>query len=77
MSKMAQVMMRVELTVVPAYGRDYKTAKDAAADWFAGKDFRIADISSRYNGSYCSIRDPINARIRFNAGRMTVFCQGE
>ena len=69
--------MRVELTVVPAYGRDYKTAKDAAADWFAGKDFRISDISSRYNGAYCSIRDPIDARIRFNDGRMTVFCQGE
>jgi len=28
------------LTVVPAYGRDYKTARDARADWDAGKDFK-------------------------------------
>jgi hypothetical protein len=68
--------LRVELTIVPAYGRDYKTAKDAAHDWFAGKDFRIADIGSRYNGAYCSVRDPIDARIRFNGGRQVTFCRG-
>jgi hypothetical protein len=40
------------LTVVPAYGRDYKSAKAVKDDWEAGKDFRIQDISSRYDGSY-------------------------
>lgn len=30
------------LTVVPAYGRDYKSAKEAKAAWAAGKDFVIA-----------------------------------
>ena len=25
---------------VPAYGRDYKTAKQVKEDWAAGKDFR-------------------------------------
>ena len=27
-------------TVVPAYGRDYKSKAAAIADWNAGKDFR-------------------------------------
>ena len=56
-------------TLVPAYGRDYKTAKDVKADWEAGKDFRIADISSRWDGSYCSREDFSNTSqimIRFN-----------
>jgi len=32
-------MMINLLTVSPAYGRDYKSAKDARADWDSGKDF--------------------------------------
>jgi hypothetical protein len=34
------------LTVVPAYGRDYKSKKEAVADWEANKDFRIQDIGA-------------------------------
>lgn len=29
------------IEVVPAYGRDYKSAKDLKSDWNAGKDFKI------------------------------------
>lgn len=57
-----------QLTLVPAYGRDYQTAEAVQKDWKEGKDFRIADISSRWNGSYTSIRDfaPTGvARIRY------------
>ena len=36
---------------MPAYGRQYKTSKQAKADWNAGKDFKIV------NGPYLSIRD--------------------
>lgn len=39
-------------TVTPAYGRDYKSAKAALADWNAGKDFVIADISDPDDGRY-------------------------
>lgn len=39
-------------TVVPAYGRDYKSAKAALADWHEGKDFRAEP-----QGQYCSRRD--------------------
>lgn len=46
------------LTVVPAYGRDYKSKKDAVADWEAGKDFRIADIGAgRDDGRYVNNAD--------------------
>lgn len=34
------------MTVVPAYGRDYKSKKDVQAAWDAGKDFLIADMFS-------------------------------
>lgn len=45
------------MTVVPAYGRDYKSKAEAVADWEAGKDFIVQDISSRWDGKACSCRD--------------------
>lgn len=45
------------MILIPAYGRDYKTAADVRKDWEAGKDFLIADMSCKWNGSYTSIRD--------------------
>jgi hypothetical protein len=39
------------LTVLPAYGRDYQSAKTVRAGWAAGQDFRISDVSCRWNGS--------------------------
>lgn len=50
-------MTNATLTVVPAYGRDYGSAKEAATDWDSGKDFRISDISSRWDGKVVSKRD--------------------
>lgn len=38
------------LTVIPAYGRDYKSAKAAKADWRANRDFIIANITDPYDG---------------------------
>jgi hypothetical protein len=38
------------MTLVPAYGRDYTSAKAVKDDWFAGKDFLVADVSSPYDG---------------------------
>ena len=45
------------LTLTPAYGRDYKTAKKAKEDWKAGKDFIITDSFHPYDGKPMSIRD--------------------
>jgi deoxyxylulose-5-phosphate synthase len=39
--------MTTFLTVIPAYGRDYKSAKAAKEDWHSGKDF-IESTSNRY-----------------------------
>ena len=41
------------MVLVPAYGRDYTSAAAVKADWEANKDFRICDISSRWDG--CTI----------------------
>lgn len=57
------------ITLTPAYGRDYKTAKQAKADWKAGKDFIITDISSRWDGKPTSIRAAAKGEkflLRFN-----------
>ena len=41
-------------TLTPAYGQDYKSAKELKASFVAGQDF----ILNTYNGStYCSILD--------------------
>lgn len=60
----------MELTLVPAYGRDYKTSQDLIKDWEGGKDFRIATALYK-GGSYTSIRDlqdfpGEHVKIRFN-----------
>lgn len=54
------------LTVTPAYGRDYTSAKAALADWEAGKDFVVEGLHS---GTYVSKSDLTNGetvRIRYN-----------
>jgi len=40
------------MTILPAYGRDYKSQKAALADWDDGLDFQCA-----MTGSYLSKRD--------------------
>lgn len=42
------------LTLVPAYGRDYKSKAALLADWEAGKDFLASGIPVH---GYTSIRD--------------------
>jgi hypothetical protein len=44
-------------TLVPAYGRDYKSGKEVQADWDAGKDFQIADAFSPDDGKYINKAD--------------------
>lgn len=44
------------ITVRPAYGRDYKTAKAVKADYEAGKDFVIVEFGHDY-GRYINKDD--------------------
>lgn len=38
------------ITMTPAYGRDYKSAKAAKESWYGGDDWIINDISNPYDG---------------------------
>lgn len=40
------------MTLTPAYGRDYKNAKEVKAAWDQGRDFIIADIMHPDSGRY-------------------------
>ncbi len=52
------------LTVVPAYGRDYKSKKAVLADWNLGFDFQINDLSSPYDGAYVNVNDkPVDTHL--------------
>ena len=42
----------MRLTAIPAYGRDYKSAKAVKADFAANKDFLICDMFSPDDGRY-------------------------
>jgi hypothetical protein len=60
------------LTVVPAYGRDYKSQKAVRADWNAGKDFRICDMSSPYDGKYVNHGDlPADTKLQVRFANLT------
>ena len=45
------------LTLVPAYGRDYKSKAAVEADLRAGKDFTICDMSCSDDGRYANLQD--------------------
>ena len=57
------------ITVIPAYGRDYTTAKAAQADWAAGKDFIIADSFNRWDGKPINKEAAESVTIRYNEKR--------
>jgi len=44
-------------TLVPAYGRDYKSKKTVQADLDADRDFIISNIQDRYDGKPCNASD--------------------
>lgn len=49
--------MVTRITVVPAYGRDYKSQAEVQAAYDEGKDFIVQDIGSGQNGRATSKRD--------------------
>jgi len=69
--------MQKTITVTPAYGRDYTTETQVREDWEAGKDFVVADGSSRWDGAYINLEDARRAgietvKIRFS--KLTEVC---
>lgn len=64
------------LTVSPAYGRDYKSAKEAQEAFLSGKDF-VMD-SPGQGGTYCSVRDfapGTIVEVRFNKKEKLLFVE--
>jgi len=45
------------LTLTPAYGRDYKNAKDVKTDFNSNKDFIVADFFNQYDGKPANKQD--------------------
>ena len=57
------------ISLVPAYGRDYKSEKEVEEAFDKGKDFRIMDISNPWDGKYASkseLTEYRQVRIRYN-----------
>lgn len=60
------------LSAIPAYGRDYKSAKAVLADWVAGKDFLIQDFQ---HSGYVNINDlPTGTTLNVRYNRLTKVC---
>jgi hypothetical protein len=45
------------ITISPAYGRDYRSKKDAESAFQQNQDFIVESIASGYAGSYCNRSD--------------------
>jgi len=43
--------------LTPAYGRDYTSKAQATEAYQSGKDWILNDITSPWDGKYCSCRD--------------------
>ncbi len=56
--------MSYALTLIPAYGRDYKSIKQVKHDWSADKDFRICDMSCADDGRYINKTDAEGSDIK-------------
>tara|TARA_R110000868_G_C10462181_1_gene727496 strand:+ start:319 stop:528 length:210 start_codon:yes stop_codon:yes gene_type:complete len=63
------------LTLVPAYGRDYKTAAAVKADWQAGKDFIISNFHHPDDGRPINTPVPANTTLNIRFNRLTKVCQ--
>jgi hypothetical protein len=60
------------VNAIPAYGRDYTTAKAVKADWADGKDFRICDNFNPDDGRYVNRQDcKPGEKIRIRYKRLT------
>ena len=47
----------IYVTLLPAYGKDYKSTKEARAAWDAGADFVIQCVAHPFDGKLMSKRD--------------------
>ncbi len=63
------------MTVSGAYGRDYRSAKAARADWNAGKDFIVQDFSSPWCGKPVNKEQAQGEAVMIRYAGMRKVCQ--
>lgn len=56
--------MAKTITVIPAYGRDYKSVKEVKEAYEAGKDFTIQDFFSGADGKAINKEDAERAGVQ-------------
>lgn len=54
--------MSKRISLVPCYGRDYKSKAEIVADLLAGKDFTIADCSNPFHGRPVNLPQLLESR---------------
>jgi hypothetical protein len=52
------------ITLSPAYGRDFKSRRDAEENFASNQDWRIESIASGYAGAYATRAELKNAGIQ-------------
>lgn len=62
------------MTLTPAYGRDYTSAKAVKADWEANKDFVIADLFSGQDGRKINKQDAPAGTYNIRYKKLTQIC---
>lgn len=68
-------MITENLTLTPAYGRDYPSRDKVTADFLAGKDFAVA--TPGYH-TYCTVGDfraGVMVSLRYNKLRSQTLCR--
>jgi hypothetical protein len=61
--------------LTPAYGRDYKSKKEALADFEANKDFQHASAPFTGGGAYINKQDiPAGSRVQIRYKKLTQLC---
>jgi hypothetical protein len=66
--------MTKRITLVPAYGRDYKSKKAVLEDWNNNKDFQIADLFSGEDGRYANKQDLPDYTVNIRYKNLTQIC---
>jgi len=61
-------------TLIPAYGRDYKSAIEVKSDFYERKDFIIADFSHPYDGKAMNINDCSPGTVNIRYSKLTKVC---
>ena len=62
-------------TLIPAYGRDYRSKGEVLADWSSGKDFQIADAFDQNDGRYANRDDfPEGSGHMIRYGKLRKIC---